>query len=120
MSALAKESESVLIDLISYKDLEIMKMKKMQQNSLNMSNNMNESMNNMNSMSDPNKINKKYFIMSYANEFEKVHYPLPLQYMSTPDTEMMLRTIERMRKYINSNLNTKNSSQTTFNIKDIK
>lgn len=119
MSALAQESNTVFVDLMSYKDLEQMRMKKTQMNSLNMSSggsSMNDSMNMNNSLSDPLKINKKYFIMSYTNEFEKVHYPLPLQFLPTPEPEMLLKTIERMRKIISN----KNSNSSTINIKEIE
>lgn len=115
MSALSRESESVFIDLMHYKQLEQVKMKKMQQNSMNMSGNMNESMTSR-FTEDPSKINKMYLIMTYNSEFEKVHYPFPLQFLTQPDTDMMLRTIERMRKIITQNKN--NSS--TINYKEIE
>jgi hypothetical protein len=118
MSALSRESESVFIDLMHYKQLEQVKMKKMQQNSMNMSGNvnMNESMTSRAS-EDPTKINKMYLIMTYNSEFEKVHYPFPLQFLIQPETDMMLRTIERMRKI---NISNKNNSSSTINYKDIE
>jgi coiled-coil domain-containing protein 61 len=114
MSALSKESESVVIDLLSFKDLEQMKMKKMQANSLKDSYNYSESgigfntgkmnANTLSNTNDPIKMNKRYFIMSYSNEFEKVHYPIPLQFMTTPDNEMLFRTIQRIKKQNNPNI----------------
>jgi len=120
MSALSKESESVVIDLLSFKDLEQMKIKKMQANSLKDSYNYSESgisfntakmnLNTLSNTNDPIKMNKRYFIISYSNEFEKVHYPIPLQIMSTPDHEILFRTIQRMKKQNNPNISySKNS-----------
>jgi len=34
-------------------------------------------------------------------EFERVHYPLPLNYIEEPEPESLRRTIERMRNQIN-------------------
>lgn len=39
--------------------------------------------------------------MTYENEFEKIHYPIPLDLMSEPKPERMIRTIERMNTEIN-------------------
>lgn len=137
MSALSKESESVFIDLLSFRDLEQIKMKKMQGNSLRESFNSNESQmnfnkinamnnSNSNSLNDINRMNKRYFIISFSNEFEKVHYPLPLQYISTPENEMLIRTIQRMKKNIQTNTSNttllKNSGfnlGTTLNFKEL-
>lgn len=105
MSGLANESENVLVDLLSYKDLEMMRNKK---------SNSNTSSNNLNDSSSTNQdlsiINKKYLIISYTNEFEKVHYPLPLSFILQPDISYTLRTIERLKK-----LNQKISSQNVNN-----
>jgi coiled-coil domain-containing protein 61 len=101
MSALAKESETVMVELLSFRDLEAMRMKR----SMNNSNTslMSESVSN--NLLDPVKMNKKYLIITYANEFEKVNFPLPLNYLIQPDMQTMLRTIERLRKCKNANPN---------------
>ena len=104
MSGLANESDNVLVDLLSYKDLEMMRNKKTNNTS---GNNLNES-GSMNQ--DLSIINKKYLIISYTNEFEKVHYPLPLSFILQPDISHTLRTIERLKK-----LNQKISSQNPNN-----
>ena len=100
MSGLAKESENVLVDLLSYKDLEVMRNKKNAYNTgTNTGNNLNESNN-----TDLSIINKKYLIISYTNEFEKVHFPLPISFIIHPDISFTLRTIERLKK-CNTKLN---------------
>lgn len=88
MSGLSKESENVLVDLLSYKDLENMRNKKS-----NNSSNVSDSQN-----TDLSIINKKYLIISYTNEFEKVHFPLPISYLIQPEISYTLRTIERLKK----------------------
>ena len=99
MSGLSYESDNVLVDLISYKDLEIMRNRK---NNLQTStNNLSESNNLSNDLSI---INKKYLIISYSNEFEKVHYPLPINFIVQPEISLTLRTIERLKGYISKNI----------------
>lgn len=127
MSGLANETESVLVDLLSYKDLEMMRNKK--NNNSNSNNNLNES-NSMNT--DLSIINKKYLIISYQNEFEKVHYPLPLSFILQPEVSFTLRTIERIKKLnqklqmssnnINNNINNSFSanSNTIINYKELE
>ena len=39
------------------------------------------------SRSPPN--NKRYLILTYAAEFDRVHYPLPLIFEDTPDPETL-------------------------------
>ena len=41
--------------------------------------------------------NKRYLILTYAAEFDRVHYPLPLMYEEYPDPEDLKRTIVRLR-----------------------
>lgn len=111
MSGLANESENVLVDLLSYKDLEMMRNKKTNHSSSS-GNNLNES-SSMNQ--DLSIINKKYLIISYTNEFEKVHYPLPLSFILQPDISYTLRTIERLKK-LNQKISSQNPNNNSFSI----
>ena len=43
---------------------------------------------------------KRYFILTYVAEFERVHYPLPLNYVDEPEPDSLRRTIERMKNQI--------------------
>ncbi|KAF1328199.1 hypothetical protein FI667_g7113, partial [Globisporangium splendens] len=42
--------------------------------------------------------NKRYLILTYAVEFDRVHYPLPLTLVQTPSPEILQRTIRRLRQ----------------------
>jgi len=109
MSGLANESENVLVDLLSYKDLEMMRNKKTNNtggNNLNESSSMNQ---------DLSIINKKYLIISYTNEFEKVHYPLPISFILQPDITYTLRTIERLKK-LNQKISSQNPNNNSFSL----
>ena len=39
-------------------------------------------------------------ILTYMGEFERVHYPLPLNYVDEPEPEALRKTIERMKNQI--------------------
>lgn len=41
---------------------------------------------------------KRYLILTYAVEFDRVHYPLPLAPVQTPTPEVLQRTIRRLRQ----------------------
>ena len=95
-SALKKESNSVFFDILNYKDLEELRTK----NQSNI-NNLSQSQ----SMLDSQKLNKKYLIISYTNEFENVHFPLPLNILENPDSSILIRTIDRLKMKIKSKSN---------------
>lgn len=40
--------------------------------------------------------NKRYLILTYTSEFERVHYPLPLAYIERPDTQYLQSVIRRL------------------------
>ena len=40
---------------------------------------------------------KRYLILSYLVEYDKVHYPLPLVLDENPDVEALKKTIRRLR-----------------------
>ena len=42
--------------------------------------------------------NKRYLILTYAVEFDRVHYPLPLTFDEHPTTDALQKTITRLRK----------------------
>jgi len=41
---------------------------------------------------------KRYLILTYAVEFDRVHYPLPLAFEAIPSADSMQRTISRLRR----------------------
>ena len=45
----------------------------------------------------PGGANKRYLIMTYAAEYDRVHYPLPLAFEARPDPESLRSTIAGLR-----------------------
>lgn len=83
LTALKQESDSVFIDLLTYADLETLKSRR----GLNQAP--------LNRTIPPN--NKRYLILTYAAEFDRVHYPLPLLYEENPDPEHLKSIIRSLR-----------------------
>ena len=75
-------SSPVYIDLLTYQDLEALKTKR--------------------SSGPPQASNnkKRYIIMTEVSGGDKVHYPLPLNYIEEPEPDALRRTIDRMRQQI--------------------
>ncbi|CAN0083073.1 unnamed protein product, partial [Heterosigma akashiwo] len=90
-SALAGNSESVFVDLLTYQDLERLKARKSgkppSQNSKEVS----------------KGSSKRFLILTYVVEFDRVHYPLPLAYESQANPQTLLRTITRLKKELARN-----------------
>lgn len=103
-SALNKTNESVFIDLLTFADLEALKQRKLGQNVSDNSSVMSNSSSTLNARSSM----KRYVILTYSGEFDRVHYPLPLAFETSPNTDSLKRTINRLRKEIlaltNSNI----------------
>ncbi len=103
-SALNKTNESVFIDLLTFADLEALKQRKLGQNMSDNSSVMSNSSSTLNSRSSM----KRYVILTYSGEFDRVHYPLPLAFEASPNADSLKRTINRLRKEIlaltNSNI----------------
>jgi hypothetical protein len=87
LSAVKQQSDSVFIDLLTYHDLELLKSKKAKAQG-------------QQPQQPPRAAqanNKRYLILTYAAEFDRVHYPLPLQYEASPDPEQLKRVIRDLR-----------------------
>ncbi|KAK3555383.1 hypothetical protein QTP86_015668 [Hemibagrus guttatus] len=90
-SAVSKTSESVTLDLLTYSDLELLRNRKAgvvgrprtQQQS-------------------PALSAKRYLILIYTVEFDRIHYPLPLPYVGKPDPATLLREIRALRAELNA------------------
>lgn len=54
------------------------------------------------SSSSSSKASKRYLILSYIADFDKVHYPLPLSMMDKPTQEALQRQVRRLRREISS------------------
>ncbi len=87
-SAFSKESDSVIIDLLTYNDLELLKARKT------------GSLLNSSTSSVSRAHSKRYIILTYSGEFDRTHFPLPLQYEDSVDLNSMQRTIKRLKKQL--------------------
>ena len=86
-TALYGNTDTVFVDLLRYSDLEILKAKKTGQLTTTNS-------------STTIKNNKRYLILTYAVEFDRVHYPLPLKYEEEISSKSLKQTIARLRSEI--------------------
>ncbi|KNC49629.1 coiled-coil domain-containing protein 61 [Thecamonas trahens ATCC 50062] len=95
VSALDGSSDSVYIDLLTYADLEALKQKR------NHADRHGASALNGSVAGGPNaRASKRYLILTYAVEFDRVHFPLPLTYLEYVDAPTLQRTIKRLRSEI--------------------
>jgi coiled-coil domain-containing protein 61 len=90
LSSIQKNSESVYLDILTYQDLEMLKARKQKSNASSTAQSIDKLKTN----------NKRYMILTYAVEFDKVHYPLPLNFEENPDVEALKATIRRLRNEI--------------------
>ncbi|CAM9602017.1 unnamed protein product, partial [Pylaiella littoralis] len=100
-------SDSVFVDLLTYADLELLKARRVssahhqqqQQQAGGLGGGGGPGRANTsaaNGSSTGN--NKRYLILTYAAEFDRVHYPLPLAFVEVPEREQLERTIDRLRE----------------------
>ena len=83
-SGLDCASDSVIIDLLTYQELEMFR----------------SSRNPGTSSSQPSNSKlqtKRYLILTFSGEFERVHYPLPLSFEEAPNIETLQKTILRLK-----------------------
>ena len=97
--ALSSGSDSVFVDLLTAADLNELKHRR---SGKSVSASMNSSATgstlglSRSSMSTGGE-GKRYLIMTYTAEFDKVHYPLPLAFEDNPSPATLQRTISRLR-----------------------
>ena len=105
-SSLGEDSSSVFLDLLTYEDLESLKSRAGAGSSR------------ASTRAPPAAGNKRYVILTYAAEFDRVHYPLPLLYEDNPDPQMMRETILKLRQEIQGLKGTRSMSSTSsFSLK---
>uniref|UniRef100_A0A8D0C979 Centrosomal protein CCDC61 n=1 Tax=Scleropages formosus TaxID=113540 RepID=A0A8D0C979_SCLFO len=85
-SAISKTSEAVTLDLLTYADLELLRNRKT----------------GLSSKARPHSLSsaisaKRYLILIYTVEFDRIHYPLPLPYLGKPDPAVLQREIQALR-----------------------
>jgi coiled-coil domain-containing protein 61 len=97
-SAFSKSNKSVFIDLLTLSDLEMMKAKKSGTQS-----NAGSSLAVTNKETTKRNFLKRYAILTYTGEFDRVHYPLPLAFEETPNIVSLQRSIRRLRERLKAN-----------------
>lgn len=85
-SAITKSSESVTLDLLTYSDLETMWEKKLGST---------KKQGGLSPGSKPQA--KRYLILTYTVEFDRIHYPLALSYCGRPDPVILQETIRKLQ-----------------------
>ncbi|KAF2899743.1 hypothetical protein ILUMI_06427 [Ignelater luminosus] len=80
-SGLLKTSDCICLDLLTYEDLEALRIRRIR---------------NHHSSRTVNQCNRRYLIVTYSVEFDKINYPLPLQYCGFPDPIILQDTIRRL------------------------
>ncbi len=88
-TALEGKSDTVYVDLLTYGDLQLLRSKKNAASGMATDNAKKKS---------KEASNKRYLILTYAVEFDRVHYPLPLVFNLEPDVSSLKRTIQRLRR----------------------
>ncbi|XP_030860414.1 centrosomal protein CCDC61 isoform X1 [Gorilla gorilla gorilla] len=85
-SALTQSSESVTLDLLTYTDLESLRNRKMggRPGSL--------------APRSAQLSSKRYLILIYSVEFDRIHYPLPLPYQGKPDPVVLQGIIRSLKE----------------------
>ncbi|KAK3093960.1 hypothetical protein FSP39_022289 [Pinctada imbricata] len=89
-SAVTQSSDSVSLDLLTFADLESLRQRKTGSSAKSsIPANRTVSLN-----------SKRYLILTYTVEFDRIHYPLPLPYMGKPDPRALQETIRQLRNEI--------------------
>ncbi len=99
-SALEQSSESVLVDVLTARDLELLKERKVRESSSG-----GHSQGKFESLGSAAKIDdsKMFVILTYMVEFDKVHYPLSLTKVNAgTDKQHLLGVIDSLRKELAS------------------
>jgi len=86
-SGFGKENESVFMDILTAGDLEMLKARKA-----------GKAPSSQSSVSSGGGGGKRYVILTYSGEFDRVHYPLPLSFEAAPNPESLQRCVARLRR----------------------
>ncbi|XP_043271684.1 centrosomal protein CCDC61-like [Venturia canescens] len=81
-SGLLKTSDCVTLDLLTFEDLEMLRARRSESSTPS-------------TMSSKGS-NRRYLILTYSVEFDRIHYPLPLEYCGFPDPSILQATIRRL------------------------
>ncbi|KAG8553160.1 hypothetical protein GDO81_003297 [Engystomops pustulosus] len=85
-SALTQSSESVTLDLLTYADLELLRNRKA-----------GGAQRSAPPARSSSLTSKRYLILIYSVEFDRIHYPLPLPYIGKPDPVYLRQVIRGLK-----------------------
>uniref|UniRef100_V9KNN3 Centrosomal protein CCDC61 n=1 Tax=Callorhinchus milii TaxID=7868 RepID=V9KNN3_CALMI len=85
-SAVTKSSQSVTLDLLTYSDLELLRSRKA-----------GAGVRHVPPPKSPSLNAKRYLILIYSVEFDRIHYPLPLPYVGKPDPVALQKLIRELK-----------------------
>lgn len=97
-SAVLQQSDSVFVDLLTCQDLEMLKAKKAAA-AANGDTAAQQPQQQVRQL-PPSLASKRYLILTYASEFDRVHYPLPLQADEQPDPARFRAVIASLRQQL--------------------
>jgi coiled-coil domain-containing protein 61 len=101
VSAFAKDNENLFIDIVTTSDLERMKaQKKNDQNNSQMANRATTPAAVSTSLHSKSRDTRRFVILTYVNQFDRVHYPLPLLLEEAPNVPALQRTIRRLKREV--------------------
>lgn len=90
-NALSKSSNSVSVDLLTYGDLESLRKQQHHRTGFG-------TQHIPGAKTRSQLHSKRYLIMTYTVEFDRIHYPLPLPYVGKPDPVQLQETIRKLRE----------------------
>uniref|UniRef100_A0A1A8G357 Centrosomal protein CCDC61 n=1 Tax=Nothobranchius korthausae TaxID=1143690 RepID=A0A1A8G357_9TELE len=90
-SAVRKTSDSVTLDLLTYADLELLRNRKAGVVSRPRGHQQSSAL-----------TSKRYLILIYTVEFDRIHYPLPLPYVGKPDPVTLQKEIRALRAEVSA------------------
>jgi hypothetical protein len=91
--AMRGDNDSVFIDLLTYADLQMLKARKTGKTPPK-------------APDAPQKNNKRYLILTYVVQFDRVHYPLPLKHEAEPSVGSLQQTVQRLRYQLEAHTHT--------------
>jgi hypothetical protein len=92
ISGISGDSENVYVNLLTYNDLQLLKARKLGAVSSSFS-----STQSTTTSTHHQSQSKRYVILTYASEFDRVNFPLPLAYEENPSVQILQKTIKRLR-----------------------
>lgn len=96
ITAVQQTSDSVVVDLLTFADLEELKSRRAASSSASAAQKPAVPPAQP-AQSGLQPSNKRYLILTYAAEFDRVHYPLPLAYEDRPDPDRLKGLIRQLR-----------------------